>query len=343
MVRNLWRWLMKLNDFFDKSSKPKSANKVITVVNEIKENELQAQISDLEKEVERLHLVDGEKDSFNQGMQSAEIRLKESLENVDKLIYEKALLEEEVKSISNLQMVKQDLENELRDVKGQLGTQGSSLEQAQKNNLNLSANVTSLTQTLEALQKDEAALRITLEEYNQKISANKHDFQEFKKQFDEIVENFQRTKVKYKEISIKNGELSQHVDYWKRASYTLQDEKDHLEKTREALRDLATTMEEENIEYKGVSKIKQAELKNLKDTVKTMAVHMDNLVDDNKHLAGLCAGLKEELARPRYMSMSAIERTEGFKMPMGGSRTHYLGQGKPTLLTFKNGGSENDN
>ena len=31
---------MKLNDFFDKSSKPKTPNKIITVVNEIRENEL---------------------------------------------------------------------------------------------------------------------------------------------------------------------------------------------------------------------------------------------------------------------------------------------------------------
>ena len=30
---------MKLNDFFDKSSKPKTPNKIITVVNEIRENE----------------------------------------------------------------------------------------------------------------------------------------------------------------------------------------------------------------------------------------------------------------------------------------------------------------
>ena len=43
------------------------------------------------------------------------------------------------------------------------------------------------------------------------------------------------------------------------------------------------------------------------------------------------------------MSVAAIERSEGFKMPMGGTRTHFLGQGKPTLLKFKTGGSTNDN
>ena len=105
----------------------------------------------------------------------------------------------------------------------------------------------------------------------------------------------------------------------------------------------ADTKEAENIETKGISKIKHKELNKLKASNKAMAENINNLIGENSYLAGLSSALKEELARPKYMSMSAIERSEGFKMPMGGSRQHFLGHGKPTLLKFKTGGNKNDN
>ena len=87
---------MKLNDFFDKSSKPKTPNKIITVVNEIRENELKGQVSELENEIKRLQVVEVERDSFNQRMQAAEIQLNETIEINEQLSYEKVLLEEEI-------------------------------------------------------------------------------------------------------------------------------------------------------------------------------------------------------------------------------------------------------
>ena len=47
------------------------ALKVITVANEKKEAELVAQINILQHEVDRLHVVDSERNDFNQRMQAA--------------------------------------------------------------------------------------------------------------------------------------------------------------------------------------------------------------------------------------------------------------------------------
>ena len=43
--------------------------------------------------------------------------------------------------------------------------------------------------------------------------------------------------------------------------------------------------------------------------------------------------------KPRYMSMGAIERAEGFKLPSGSyfKGKNFLGNGTPTLLAFKKG------
>ena len=268
---------------------------------------------------------------------------KERSKIFSKLSFKIVLLDEEIKSKDSLAFINQDLKNELRDVTGQLGIQGSTLEQAKANNIDLNQSVKKLTEESEILRKDYDALKITLEESNQRSAAHKHDLQEFTKQFNEIVEKFDLIQVKYKETGKKNAELSKKVEYWSRVANTLQDEKEHLEETRLMLNQIASTMEEENQEYKGVAKIKQAELKKLKDTIKTMTSNINNLIEENTYLAGLTSELKEELAKPRYMSMAAIERSEGFKMPMGGKVKNYLGHGKPTLLKFKNGGSKNGN
>ena len=87
----------------------------------------------------------------------------------------------------------------------------------------------------------------------------------------------------------------------------------------------------------------QSELNKLRTTVATMTAHMDELIKENKSLAEFNSALKEELSRPKYMSMSAIERSEGFKLPVGGYRKHFLGNSKPTLLKFKKEGVSDDN
>ena len=89
--------------------------------------------------------------------------------------------------------------------------------------------------------------------------------------------------------------------------------------------------------------MKQTEIQKLQNKVNGLTGQIASLLEDNRYLVGLSADLKKELAKPRFMSVAAIERSEGFKMPMGGTRTHFLGQGKPTLLKFKTGGSTNDN
>ena len=58
---------------------------------------------------------------------------------------------------------------------------------------------------------------------------------------------------------------------------------------------------------------------------------------ENKYLAQQNSDFRDELARPKYMSVSSIERSAGFKMPRGGQPKgkNWLGNGTPTLISFK--------
>ena len=196
---------------------------------------------------------------------------------------------------------------------------------------------------METLSEEKLNLTERFEESLQQTSASINSLQEVTDKLDYKHKMFLEIEVKYKEEKRKSSELRQQAGYWERIAATMQEERDSLEQTRYMLRELADKVEADNQEKKGAVKVTQSELRKLKDTVATMTKHMDGLIQENKTLSDMNALLKAELARPKYMSMAAIERSEGFKLPTGGYRKHFLGNSKPTLLKFKKEVVNNDN
>ena len=335
---------MKLNDFLEKSPKPRSTKqKVITVANEKKENELVVKIQALQKELDRLVTVDAERADFNQRMQAAEILLKETLEREVELKNQTALLQTEVAEHENVVLQKQSVDSDLRDAQGQLGIIEAVLEKAQSNNQELNTQNASLLSEVDLLRGEETNVRDRLEESLQQTSASINSLKEVTDRLDYKHKMFMEIEVKYKEEQRKTSDLRQRSGYGERIAVSLQEERDSLEQTRLMLKALAEEVEADNQEKRGAVKVTQTELKKLRGTVATMTKNMDGLIQENRRLNDLTSILKVELARPKYMSMAAIERSEGFKLPSGGYRKHFLGNSKPTLLKFKKEGVNHDN
>ena len=74
---------------------------------------------------------------------------------------------------------------------------------------------------------------------------------------------------------------------------------------------------------------------------------MDEMLDDMKLLVQDNKYLKHELSAPKPMSVGAIAKQEGFKVPLASSALNYrkntLGNSKPTLLKFAHKELSNDN
>ena len=68
-----------------------------------------------------------------------------------------------------------------------------------------------------------------------------------------------------------------------------------------------------------------------------MSKTITDLTSDKDYLSQLNSALKKELAKPKFMSMGAIARKEGFKMPTNKESIpmQILGNATPTLLKFK--------
>ena len=84
---------MKLNDFFTKSPKAKaSSRKIVTVVNDRREQELRGEMQELTKSLSRLEIVEKENVTLNDRAQNAETHLKEILEREDVALVSKNLM-----------------------------------------------------------------------------------------------------------------------------------------------------------------------------------------------------------------------------------------------------------
>ena len=79
------------------------------------------------------------------------------------------------------------------------------------------------------------------------------------------------------------------------------------------------------------------EVTSLQNTVTEMSSVIEDMMKEMIYLRTVNKDYRRELAKPRFASMGAIARREGFVMPTGQEnlRKHYLGNSAPTLLKFK--------
>ena len=336
MRYSLWSTLMKLNDFFTKSPKAKaSSRKIVTVVNDRREQELRGEIQELTKSLSRLEIVEKENVTLNDRAQNAETHLKEILEREQDLHNTNARLQISITEGDGIRTDNQTLKNELRELTNQLDRKNDTLNEAHKTNAEVTRRTDKLTKQLQELTADDDHTKRQLENSLHQTSVSLDQLNKMQDKVVNIDKVFQATEVKYTEAQKINNELMTKVTYWSSVANTLQEERDDLEHTYKMVTELSKTLETDNRETKGAVRITQNELTKLRGTLAAMTRNMDDLVQENKYLSGVTAQLKTEMARPKYMSIAAINRSEGFKLPTGGYRKHFLGNSKPTLLKFK--------
>ena len=82
--------------------------------------------------------------------------------------------------------------------------------------------------------------------------------------------------------------------------------------------------------------MQENELQQARQTIVDMGKMVDDLLDTNSHLRERNNKYLLELSKPRYASIGAISRQEGFKFPSQFiAPKNSLGSGKPTLLKVR--------
>ena len=333
---------MKLNSFLNKENtrtRPATKN-TITLGNGVKEQSYREQIDDLQREVSRLYVIEKDSQEWWSRMTKAEGDVRGIEAREQTILNKQNVLEESIKERDKMRDQVYTVTQEINNLKNSLQEKENLLVGERENSQSLENRIKNFLLQVEKSQGEIVELSDNLTNSRQRESTMMGELTSFRIQLDNLIHQVEQTDQESKTLKKENSQLSGNLRYWQLTAESLQDEKDHLVETSKALDEISKLAETQNVEYKGLNKNKNKELTTLKETLKTMTSQVAGLVKDNEYLAGLSADLKYELTKPRYASMSSIERSEGFKMPMGGYRKHYLGHSKPTLLKFKTGGIE---
>jgi len=329
---------MKLNDFLIKSNAPRSKQtRTISFVNETKETELNSKIASLEAEVQRLSNME---DQYTQMQSRVEVlngQIKDFQNSEINLNEQITFLEADVQRGEQVKQERDELKDSIKSIKSQHSEQSNTLDLAQKANLKLSMDYQKVQGQVDGLQNENVSLLELSQSATQQSTDNKNELEDIKNQLTEITKVFSSIQVKYKQELNKNSELSRDLSHWQRVANMLQEEKDDLEKTRKALKSWAEAVESDYQNSTEIGKVNKSEIRKMQKAISTMHEQIAELVDENKYLSQQNSDFKNELARPKYMSISSIERAEGFKMPRGGhpKGKNWLGNGTPTLISFK--------
>ena len=335
---------MKLNDFLDKPKKRvPTQSRTITFVNETKETELKSQIAELELEVSRLQNMEDEYTKMLARVEVLTEHIKGTQSKEDSLTEKITFLEADVQRGEQMKLERDELEESIKSLKAQHSTQSNTLDVAQKANIKLSIDYQKLQGQVEGLQNENASLLELSQTATQSSTDNQNELDDIKKQLTEISKVFSTTQVKYKEETKKTNELSRDLSHWQRIANTLQEEKEELEKTRQALKSWAEAVDADYQNSTEIGRVNKSEIQKMRKVISTMNEQIAQLMDENAYLVEKNTFLLDEIATPKHASVGAIERLEGFKLPsnMSFKGKNFLGNGVPTLLK-RTKGEQND-
>ena len=338
---------MKYSDYLNADPTPTKINRAVNFRDEHRETILEDKIASLSAEIAK------RKD------QSDEL-LEVKGHNASLLINQREKAEELNILQSTLRATESQLENEsklkqeIKTLKQQLQTHQQHFEEL---NTRTTVDARLLLEQEEKIMKLEES-KTTLElQNNQLVLQTKYAEQKqtdatgtvryLEKQFKEIEGTSAQLMEDYLAIQ---KDLSSNIEQRK----SLRRQVSRLEDELKAVQALNSSLHESVQSLQGFYDTSQNQLhysekttSTLDDTIKNLMHTLNAVEQENSYLVDKQQYLETELARPKYMSQSLIERQEGFKMPLASSalnvRKNYLGTGKPTLLKFKKKELVNDN
>lgn len=311
---------MKLSEFYsEKGSQRPQKTQILAFNNEAKEAQMTSQIATLQAKVALLERIEEEK-AHIQGRFSTQ-----QAEN-QRLIEE---LKDSHDSISNLEaqlLTKQRLEDDnvaFRHSNDQLlVAQGEMTAQLTE----LSTVSSSQAQKLAQLEINNASLEINKQTlYNEGLQKDTL-LQEMKKALEELKQKHETLTTTSEKLSQDYTELAEDRSSLQKINKTLQEETKVLQNKHDQLIDQSSAVVAKH------SKATETRTRN------KMNKQIEELQQDVEELLKVNAYYKNELNKPQHLSIGAIARQEGFKIPLASSAINYrknnLGTGQATLLKF---------
>ena len=310
---------MKLSEYYEKRPNKPQKPQILAFNNEVKEAQMTTKVTDLEVKIAHFEAIEEEKSVMVGQVQvhkeenEALLRTIEEnnakIANFEAQMQEKQRLLEEVDTLqrtnTNLGNLQGDTHARLSELRTEYATQAHEVVQLRTNIASL--EIGKQTSYNEGVNKD-----TLLQELSRALG-------DLKEQHEGLTSFSDELGHKYAEISEERDKLDQN-------NIKLNGDLLILHKQQENF-----SSEEKYNREKREHAVGQR-VRN------TMNKQTEELQQDVKDLINLNTFYKTELSKPQHVSIGAIARQEGFKIPLASSAINYrknnLGTGKPTLLKF---------
>tara|TARA_R100000008_G_scaffold54316_1_gene33122 strand:- start:104 stop:1111 length:1008 start_codon:yes stop_codon:yes gene_type:complete len=327
---------MKLRDFGKKSKSSKPVQKFV-LQNDALENKYKAQIDDLNTQLGHYRRIEAERDEA--------VAKKTAIEDI--LKSERLEFDKTKDIISDLEKIVDDqtqrleqlpaLQEEVRNAKGQANSRQVELDAMTKRAVQQSQDLGALKSKVETFQKENKNLvQKTSEALSLKQSMDV-EFESISNKNKELESFSDETSKINKELVEENKTLRDWANYKDVENKGLINQLEELQSVETNLQELMSKMELKDSETTSSNTSLTTKVSTQQKVITDMGKTLEDMKKELVYLVRLNNEYKKELARPTYTSMAAIASQEGFVMPNGkeNTRTHNLGNYKPTLLKFK--------
>jgi len=337
---------MKINNFFEKPSENTgnrlkiTASGVQNVVDSAAITRLEAEIETLKsqlhiseanlKNITEIHLKDKEQFSI------AVRKSKEATEEVSKIHDRNDLLKLDAQALTSSLEDRDKTIHTLKSEIHKLKPLANSYAESENNYISTKNDLERLSETSRTLADEKRELNIRVGSLEGYIQATKTDFKTMKEQYNGMSSVLSEVKGDNSKLRKELNESHRNLQTWKTGFSTLEEENANLTGIKNNLTTWLEQIQGEASTLTGKSSLQDKELEQAKQTIVGLGTTVDDLLDTNSYLRECNNAYLVEISKPRYASISAISRQEGFKFPSQFiAPKNSLGTGKPTLLKVR--------
>jgi len=234
-------------------------------------------------------------------------------------------------------------QTQIRELEANNNNLSSIIESAQKNSMQQGADLKRAMQERDTFRDEITQNSVELEQRRKDVISFQAKTAQFKEKFEGIQTVMDTLKVEYKETQRSRNVLYDQAIYFEGKATELYERVQAIEEMDIKLRGWLKDLQTDSTEAQSESKNAKQKIAKLMALISDMGKTITDLTSDKDYLSQMNSALKQELSKPKFMSMGAIAKKEGFKMPTNKEnlRTKFLGNSAPTLLKFK--GKEENN
>ena len=328
---------MKLNDFINKGNKSHRQINQFVIQNEVATEKYQKEVKDLNAELGKYRTLEAERDLAFKKLNLEKDKSLEAQQIADQLSEELREVKETIAFQETVLEKIPVLEEGLKNTTGQLSLKNNDLDNITKKALEQSKHISMLAQQIEGLKAENQQFSSVSEQASKdKLSAEEEAKSVLIKNI-ELQTFANETSTINKKLEKDYSEIRDERNFWEKESNESKIQLDESVQVESKLRKWVTDLEKSESEEhsrKGVLNEKNIDLQK---TITDMSKVMEDLIKELSYLRQVNKEFRKELSKPRYLSMGAIAKQEGFVMPMGKEniRTQNLGNSAPTLLKFR--------